>query len=329
MTPYKTACSFRKPQVRLVVLVWFAFLCALVAGATVRTSADEPAHVVQVQMRNVNYHFSDTLSVHINSLRGELVPAGKNEFPILDDQSSYTIRITAGEMTCPVDSLAKILNSYVFANHDSPLKDVSTSIDKGRLKIKGKLHDKGDVPFETAGTLRPTADGKIRIHMEKIKALHLPVKGLMDTLGIKLSALIKSGKMPGIAADGDDLITDLAEVLPPPHIEGAVTSIRIEGQNIIEVIGDPAKTPFKRVAATNYMAYWGNQLGFGKLIMTDTDMTLIDMNPDDPFDFDLDHYKDQLVPGYAKITANFGLRVFMKDFNKVQRTSPPRTEAKH
>jgi len=328
MTTYKTPCSFSKSQVGLV-LVCFAFLCPLAAGATVGTSADEPANVVQVQMRHVNYHFSDTLSVHINSLRGELVPAGKNEFPILDDKSSYTIRIIAAEMACPADSLGKILNSYVFANRDSPLKDVSTSIDKGRLKIKGKLHDKGDVPFETVGTLSPAADGKIRIHAEKIKALHLPVKGLMDTLGIALSAFIKSGKMSGIAADGDDLIMDLAEVLPPPHMLGAVRSIRIEGQNIIEVIGDPTKTQLKRVAATNYMAYWGNQLGFGKLIMTDTDLTLIDMNPDDPFDFDLDHYKDQLVPGYARITANFGLRVFLKDFNKVQRTPPASKEAKH
>jgi hypothetical protein len=29
---------------------------------------------------------------------------------------------------------------------------------------------------------------------------------------------------------------------------------------------------------------------FGKLLMHDTDMILIDMNPNDPFDFYLDHY---------------------------------------
>ena len=36
--------------------------------------------------------------------------------------------------------------------------------------MKGKLHDKGDIPFETEGSLIPTPDGKIRLHSEKIKA---------------------------------------------------------------------------------------------------------------------------------------------------------------
>jgi hypothetical protein len=45
--------------------------------------------------------------------------------------------------------------------------------------------------------------------------------------------------------------------------------------------------------------------------MQDTDMVLIDMNPEDPFDFFLDHYKEQLVAGYTKTTPSFGLRVYM------------------
>jgi len=75
----------------------------------------------------------------------------------------------------------------------------------------------------------------------------------------------------------------------------------------------------------NYMAYRGAQLTFGKLTMKDTDMILIDMDPKDPFDFYLDHYKDQLVAGYTKITPAFGLRVFMRDFHKLRRS--PLTKA--
>jgi hypothetical protein len=66
------------------------------------------------------------------------------------------------------------------------------------------------------------------------------------------------------------------------------------------------------------MAYRGAQLRFGKLTMSDTDLVLIDMDPQDPFDFFLEHYKKQLVAGYTKTTPDFGLRVFMRDFNKVQ-----------
>ena len=69
------------------------------------------------------------------------------------------------------------------------------------------------------------------------------------------------------------------------------------------------------------MAYRGAQLRFGKLTMSDTDLILLDMNAKDPFDFYLDHYKEQLVAGYTKETPDFGLRVYMRDFNKLNK--PP------
>jgi len=46
------------------------------------------------------------------------------------------------------------------------------------------------------------------------------------------------------------------------------------------------------------------------------------MNSKDPFDFYLDHYKEQLVAGYTKETLNFGLRVYMRDYNKLPKQAP-------
>jgi hypothetical protein len=63
------------------------------------------------------------------------------------------------------------------------------------------------------------------------------------------------------------------------------------------------------------MAYRQNQLRFGKVTMSDTDMVLIDMDPNDPFDSYLEHYKEQLVAGYTKETPSFELRVYMRDFD--------------
>ena len=73
----------------------------------------------------------------------------------------------------------------------------------------------------------------------------------------------------------------------------------------------------KSLQVGNYMSYRGNKLGFGKLTMTDSDMFLIDMDPADPLDFFLDRYKAQLAAGYTKITPRFGLRVYIRDFNKL------------
>jgi hypothetical protein len=295
-------------------------LCAAAPGIVFSQNTpnnDKQEGTVQTQMRNVTFHFSETVAVEIKSLNGVLVPLGKNEFPVFDDKDSFNLRISTAEIGIDSSNLASVLNSYVFARPHSPLTELSIVVEKGRLKVKGKLHDKGDIPFETEGVLIPTADGKLRLHSEKIKAMHVPVKGLMDLFGMDLGSLIKEGKVPGAEAQEDDLVLDLEQILPPPHIEGKVLSVRMEGDEIIQVFGGSDAKPVKNIRAGNYIAYKNNRLRFGKLLMNDADLILIDMDPNDPMDFFLDHYKEQLSAGYAKITPDSGLRVYIKDYNKL------------
>lgn len=285
------------------------------------------SEAVHVQMRNVMYHYQENVAVHIRRLAGELVPT-KGTLPVFDDKQSFMLRIAAAEMAITPAAMANVLNEYVFAGKEAPIKDVQVSIEHNRLKVKGKLHNKGDISFETESTVTATPDGKIRLHAEKIRALHLPAKGFMDLFGIEIADLIKAGKVNGIKAEKDDLILDPTQALPPPHIAGQVTQVRLEANNIVQVFGSPKTYKWAEVPAQNYMAYRGNRLKFGKLTMEDTDMVLIDPDPRDPFDFFLDRYKDQLMAGYTKIAPGFGLRVFMVDYNKLKRAGGSRQAAK-
>lgn len=298
-----------------------AWLALLLSGALMVQDHGEPAptaeaHDVKVQMRNVSYHYSAATSVQIGRLEGKLVPTSPNSMPVFDEKNSFILHIDSAEIGISAASLASVLNSQVFSGKDSPLKDISITVDRGKLKVKGKLHSKGDVGFETEGTLSVTPEGKIRLHADKIRALHLPVKGLLDLLGIEISNLIKTDKLHGVRAEKDDLILDPEQILPPPHIQGQVTAVVLRGNEIVQIFG-PANSAKRPLYSGNYMAYRGNRLRFGKLTMDDTDMVLIDMDPKDPFDFFLDHYKEQLVAGYTKETPAFGLRVYMRDFNKL------------
>lgn len=284
--------------------------------------APQESGEVQVQMHNVMYHFTDQVAAHLINVGGSLVPTKGGQFPIFDNKESFELRIAAAEITMDPQSLANVLSSQVFSGSDAPLKDISVSIENGLLKIKGKLHKKGDIGFETEGRLSATSDGRIRLHAEKIRALHLPVKGLMDLFGVDIADLIKNGKVRGVQVEKDDLILDPGEILPPPRISGKITDIHLEGNNIVQIFGDPKKYPWIKAPAQNYMAYRGNRLQFGKLLMSDTDLVIIDPAPKDPFDFYLDRYKDQLVAGYSKTTPTNGLRVYMVDFNKLKQKAP-------
>ncbi len=308
-----------------------ALVAAIKPGAPFQASARaaDADGAVQAQMRNVIYRFTDSAAVHIKSLDGELLPFKPAEFPIFDKKDSFHIRIASAEISIAAADLASIFNSYVFARPNTPLSDLSVSIEKGRVKIKGRLHKAGEVPIETEGDLTPTSDGKILLHAAKVKALHVPVKKIMSLFGVETTDLIKNGKIPGVESREDDLILDPALVFPPPHMEGKVTAIRIEGDRVAITFGDKSRTA-KNLQSGNYMSYHGNRLGFGKLTMTDADMTLIDMDQADPFDFYIDRYQAQLSAGYTKITPSFGLRVYMKDLNKLgklskEKTKPPAT----
>jgi hypothetical protein len=279
-------------------------------------SQAEASRAVAAEIRNVNYHFTDTIGVQIFQLTGKLVP--KRDVPIFDDKQSFVLEIDSATIGMRTDDLAHVLNEYVFAAKDAPLKELAVSTEGNRLKIKGKLAEKGDITFETVSEVQATPEGRIRLHTKNIKAAHLPVKGIMDLFGVKLSDLINTKKVKGVTADKDDIILDPEEILPPPQIRGKLTSIKTENGRILQVFGN-GSAHMHLTGVRNFMAYRGGVMRFGKLTMQDTDLVLIDSDPKDQFDFYLDHYREQLVAGYTKITPQFGLRVYMVDFNKLHK----------
>jgi hypothetical protein len=261
------------------------------------------------------YHFTDSSAVHIAYLEGELVPTTEAGIPAFDDANSFNLNIRSAEMSITTDALANALNQYAFAASDAPIQGIRISVQNAKLDIQGKLRSKGNIPFESAGSVSVTPDGEIRVHTEKVKAAHLPVKGLMDLLGENIAKLIDTRKVRGVRLDKNDLILTPAELFPPPHVQGHLSSVTLRGNEVVMTYGSVPPKPGKM--SGNYMAYRGAQLRFGKLTMSDTDLILIDLNPQDPFDFYLNHYKEQLAAGYTKNTLSSGLRSYFRDYNKL------------
>jgi len=279
---------------------------------------------VKAEFHNVMFHLTREAAALLQSVSGELWPVGKYDMPVFDDKGSFELHVSQGTVSITPDALASVLNSYVFARSDAPLKDISIKMKGGRLIIKGKLHTKGDLPFETAGEISVDDDGRLRLHSEKVKALKVPVKKVMALFGIELANIINTSKIPGMDTDKNDVIVDLATLLPPPHIRGRIASARLE-PNAIVVAYRAAKTNASSGTAErddaslsgNYMLFRGHRVKFGKLTMEDTDLAVIDLDPQDPLDWYQDRYKDQLIGGTARVTEKFGLRTYVKDFAKL------------
>jgi hypothetical protein len=303
-------------------LLFFATLFNPLKAAA-QSSEPPETRAVEFAVKNVTYHYSEPVAVHIAQLQGELVPTKAGAIVFFDDKNSFNLRLSYAEISISCSALAQVLNENVFSSPDAPIKNLSIESKNNQLIMKGKLPQKADVAFETIGRLSADPDGRIRVHSDHVKAAHLPVKGLMDLLGIDIASLIDTKKIHGITVEKDDIILDSEQILPAPHIKGEVAAVRIRGNDIVLTFGVPQPSNFAAKQSGNYMAFRHSDMRFGKLTMHDADLIMIDMDPGDPFDFYLDHYHDQLVAGYTKSTPQYGLRSYTRDYNKLKSRPAP------
>jgi hypothetical protein len=277
----------------------------------------------QVEMVNVNIHLDPVLILHIHHLSGQFLPTKKGQPPAFDDKLSYIVAIDSAEIGVTAASMSHALNTYVFGAPDAPLKNLTLSIQGNQIKQAGTLNKGIGIPFEMTGTMSATADGRIRIRPTQVKAVHLPVEGVMKLFGLDMAKLVNTRNSKGVSVEGNDIILDPARMLPPPMMRGRITAVRIESDEIIQIFGTERARQAGKPSINNYMSYRGGVLRFGKLTMINTDMQLIDADPSDPFDFFPDHYQDQLVAGYSKTTASGGLLVYMPDYDKISKPLLP------
>lgn len=292
------------------------FFCSGLLYPIFPISEPDIAEPVQVQIRNVNFWADRNIILQIHRLRGEMVPTQHNRPVTFDDSNSFTIRIDSAETAMSAESLSNLLNGYVFAYSGAPLKNIRVTISGGRLKQTGTMHKGIDMPFEIEGAVSPTPEGNIRIHADKIRSAHLPFKGLLHLFGEDLSKLINLQQARGLRIEGDDIIMFPGQMLPPPRIEGRITSVHLKEGAIIQVFDSgrrraPLAPPLD---APNYIYHHGGVLRFGKLTMSDADLEIVDEDPKTPFDFFLRDYNRQLVAGYSKNTLSHGLIVHMPDY---------------
>jgi Domain of unknown function (DUF811). len=279
---------------------------------------------VEAEMRHVLYHVGDRVVLQIDYLRGALLPTGDAP-PWFDDPRSFALAIDTGVVTISTASLSALLNDYVFNYDGSPLENLTVTVEKGELKQTGTLHKGVDLPFTIRSTLGTTPDGRLRLHPTAVEVAGIGVTGLMRTFGVELENLVKVRPGRGVEIAGDDFLLAPSGLLPPPRIEGRVTSVRVGRESIEQTFGGSSRAGRSQrlrpgdPSARNYMFYRGKVLRFGKLTMTDADLQIVDRDPDDPFDFDLAHLNEQLVAGESHNQPDFGLVTVMPDYGDLRR----------
>jgi hypothetical protein len=296
---------------------WTVLLALVAPTAAVAQAA--PDHLVQVQMRNVAFHVDSTIVLDIAYARGRLKRVAPDHPPYLDDKRSFVLALDTARIGISPAALSGLINRYTFAYPGSPLRRLTITIEHGRLRQHGTMRG---ISFDLLGDLSLTPEGELRLHPATIKAVGIKVGGLMKFFGLSLQKLVNTERARGVRIEGDDLVLSPTRLLPPPAVEGRVGRVEVTDSEIVQTFRpadghapDPLVLPIPKTP--NYMFFRGGVLRFGKLTMDDTDLFIQDAAPEDPFDFWLDRYNDQLVGGGSRNTRDHGLIVVMPDFAKL------------
>lgn len=279
--------------------------------------------VTHVQMQNVDFFVDPKIALHIRQLTGTM--RSKIPGPILfDDRTRFMFDVESAEVGMTGNDLAALMNGYVFNYRGSPLSSIRITVANGEIIQKGRLHKVASLPFEIHATISATGDGRIRLHPIRTEILGLHVDKLMKGLGLSLEKIISLSRAKGATVDGNDIYLTPTTILPPPEIQGRVSSVRIEGDQVVMHFGSALSMSMNIPVreAKNYMYYRGGSLRFGKLVMLDADMLITDLDPQNPFRFELDRYQPQLVSGYSRTLPSGGLVVFMRDIDRINPASP-------
>jgi hypothetical protein len=282
-----------------------------------------PERATWIEMRNVNLRVTPAAVLHVRRLHGQLIST-PGTIPFLDDPTSFAIRIVSGSVALSGNDLSVMLNTFVFNYPGSPLKRLHVRVVGGQIIQTGVMHKVVDLPFEITASLSITPAGLVRIHPSRIRMLGINGGGLLHAVGLHLDNLLDLHKAHGASVHGDDLYLDPAALLPPPAIIGRLASIRIEGEAIVQdFVRLPQDTLFMRIirpdsTVPNFVYFRGGQLRFGKLLMSDTDLLIVDADPRDPFDLYLARYTGQLIAGTSRTLAGLGLRVVMPDYHTLR-----------
>jgi hypothetical protein len=288
-------------------------------AALSRATSDSADTVTQVSMRKVNFYIMPGAALRIRSLRGQMrsLKGGPVTF---DDKNAFVIHLDYAEIGLNGNDITVLMNSYIFAYPGAPLKHLRVHTSGSQVVQSGVMHKIVDIPFEIRADVTVTPEGLIKLHPVKTRIFGVNGNDLMRAFHLTLQKILDLSKAKGVTVKGNDLFLDPVRILPPPAIEGHATAIRVDGDELVQTFGTVDALPPLAPPDTSfgaYMFYKGGTLHFGKLLMLDAQMQIVDLRPSDFFSFSLDRYKEQLVAGYSRTLPDLGLQVYMLGLDKL------------
>lgn len=277
-------------------------------------------------MRDVELVMPDGL-LRVRHLEGTVVSVVAGLPPAIDKPDAYEIHVEQAEVGVDIATLNGLMSaSHSRSGAKTPLASADFSTEGDLLVITGAR----PVPFVLKTSVSVDPQGRLTLAVVDLKALGIQTKGILDVLKLKLEDLVDVSNERGVTIDGDVIFVDPLTSMPAPRLTAKITGVNVEPDGLVLRLGatgttnpqDPAQTSARDAADTdgsslNFLHYSGGTVSQGNLVLHETDLWLVDLDPEDPLRIDIAAIPAQVAAGYTKSAANGQMTTFIPDANQI------------
>ncbi len=210
-------------------------ILAALTPLAVADSVKCPPPPSSMQMDKGDYSNQPGVIFELQSFSATLQPRGKRA-PLC---YARTTIVEKGDVFVSNESLTHLFGQKLQQNN-SRLKDVQVELKDNEVHFSGKMKKLIWMPFEVDGPV--STDGtNLLVQTKSIKAMGIPVKGLLDALGKHLQTVTGSESPQGVVIKGDNLVFQPGEIA---HVKGHIAAVSSTSRGL-EVRFAPAESKAK------------------------------------------------------------------------------------
>ena len=290
---------------------------------TPESDGPQPKELVQMRMKGLRFHATDTVIIEIPNLRGELIPTREGKPADTDDANSYVIRLASATIRVPETSITADFRDYVLGGTGAPIDGLRVRAKDGLFQFTGRL--KPGVPFDITAGVEMRDDGKMHVTTRRLETAGIGVRGLSEKTGVDLHRILGSHDDRGVHVDGNDMSVDVAKAFPAPHMEGTLLSAKaVDGALELRYGPSPklsaaGKKALPPVDAVHYIQHYGGVLASGKVTVIGADQHMVDADPTDAFDYSgTDFAEIQLPASTIRVSRGQTTTFLVPDLDEVE-----------
>ncbi|MCP5511019.1 MAG: hypothetical protein H7A24_04015 [Leptospiraceae bacterium] len=299
---------------------------------------DHPIRWIQTSSRkgsfmlskNVKFRSKENVYLNIEELIGELIPLGTSEIVNFDDINSFLINCHSGTVYVPREVIETLVRDYIF-NYPEPalrLESIEFPPQKDGENIilaRGELKFVIWLNFLLKGRVSvDPEDNSITVIAEEITSVGTSyAKDLLGLVGLDIQKLIPIPEGRGLEIIQNKIKVKPFGLFPPPQLNGHFEDVGVRKGMLYLKLSSEEKILFPPPvdkSAKNYIYLYKGDVKFGRLMMVDARLQIVDQDPSDLFDFSIENYYQTItLGGTAHLFLDKSVKVSMPDFDDAMR----------